>query len=53
MHGGAAGAGAPRGNRNALKHGYWSAAAEADRRHVAALIGAGEGVLEEVADGEG
>lgn len=46
MHGGAKGSGAPEGNRNALKHGYWSAEATAMRRalreHVracAALIG--------------
>ena len=51
MHGGAAGAGAPRGNRNALKHGYWSAATAADRRRVAALIDEGKRMLEEVAEG--
>jgi glucans biosynthesis protein len=45
MHGGAAGAGAPRGNRNARKHGWWSAAAEADRRHVAALLDEGARML--------
>ena len=48
MHGGAPGAGAPRGNRNAWKHGYWSAAAEADRRHVAALIDEGKRMLEDL-----
>jgi len=51
MHGGALGAGAPRGNRNALKHGYWSAATAADRRRVAALIDEGKRMLEEVAEG--
>ncbi|MDH3230231.1 MAG: hypothetical protein OEN55_10600 [Alphaproteobacteria bacterium] len=48
MHGGAPGAGAPRGNRNAWKHGYWGAAAEADRRHVAALIDEGKRMLEDL-----
>jgi len=48
MHGGA-----PRGNRNALKHGWWSAAEQAERTLAAALIDAGARVLEEVAEGEG
>ena len=48
MHGGAPGAGAPRRNRNAWKHGYWSAADEADRRHVAAMIDEGERMLEDL-----
>ena len=51
MHGGAAGSGAPRGNRNALKHGWWSAAERAERTRAAALIEAGERMLEEVAEG--
>ena len=38
MHGGAAGSGAPRGNRNALKDGYHSAAARARRRALNAFI---------------
>jgi len=50
MHGGAPGAGAPRGNRNARKHGWWSAAERAERRQAAALIDAGERMLEEVAE---
>ncbi|MDH3242612.1 MAG: hypothetical protein OEO83_18305 [Alphaproteobacteria bacterium] len=37
-HGGAAGSGAPRGNRNALKHGFYSRAAKAERRRLRALI---------------
>jgi uncharacterized protein YjcR len=36
MHG--AGGGAPKGNRNALKHGYYSVQASRDRRAVAELI---------------
>lgn len=38
MHGGAKGSGAPIGNRNALKHGRYTAAAIAWRRHLAALV---------------
>ena len=35
MHGGAKGVGAPRGNRNAFRHGYYSAAARAERKRLA------------------
>lgn len=38
LHGGAQGSGAQPGNTNALKHGFYSAAAEADRRRIRALI---------------
>ncbi len=38
MHGGAAGSGAPRGNRNALKHGLRSAEVLALRRQVRELV---------------
>ena len=38
MHGGAPGSGAPRGNRNALKHGRYSATAIARRRYLRTLI---------------
>jgi hypothetical protein len=38
MHGGADGIGAPRGNRNAFRHGRYTAEAIARRREVAALI---------------
>ncbi|HTO83870.1 MAG TPA: HGGxSTG domain-containing protein [Methylomirabilota bacterium] len=38
LHGGAKGSGAPRGNRNALKHGRTTAAALAERRAIAGLI---------------
>jgi hypothetical protein len=37
MHGGAAGSGAPKGNRNARKHGRYSAETIRARRYVAAL----------------
>jgi glucans biosynthesis protein len=32
MHGGARGSGAPRRNKNALKHGYYTRAAKFDRK---------------------
>lgn len=38
MHGGAAGSGAPRGNKNALKHGRYTSDAIARRRYVRALV---------------
>ena len=38
MHGGAAGSGAPEGNRNALKHGARSSEAPAWRRRVRELL---------------
>src|SRR5262249_52286110 len=38
MHGGAAGSGAPRGNKNALKHGRFAGEAFAERRLVRSLL---------------
>jgi len=38
MHGGAAGSGAPRGNKNALKHGSFTREAIERRRQVQDLI---------------
>ena len=38
MHGGAAGSGAPPGNRNALRHGCRTAGAVAQRRLASALV---------------
>jgi hypothetical protein len=38
MHGGAPGSGAPRGNKNALKHGRFTREAIETRRKVAALL---------------
>ena len=37
MHGGAAGSGAPKGNKNALKHGYFSAEQKEGRRQKAEI----------------
>ena len=39
MHGGAAGSGAPRGNRNARKHGVFTQGRIAERRALRALLG--------------
>jgi uncharacterized protein YjcR len=38
MHGGAPGSGAPRGNRNAVKHGLYTREAIAQRRELAELM---------------
>jgi len=38
MHGGAKGSGAPKGNRNALKNGFWTREAIAERRLISQLI---------------
>ena len=38
MHGGAAGSGAPVGNKNAFRHGHYSAEAIARRRQLSELI---------------
>jgi hypothetical protein len=38
MHGGAPGSGAPRGNRNARRHGLFTSTAMAERKQVHALL---------------
>jgi hypothetical protein len=38
MHGGSAGSGAPRGNKNALKHGHYTREAIAERRQLRSLL---------------
>ena len=38
MHGGAAGSGAPRGNKNAVKHGFYTRKAKAERRKIRSLV---------------
>src|SRR5262245_61958366 len=48
VHGGANGAGAPRGNRNALKHGRTTAAALGARRTIMRLIRESEKTLEQM-----
>lgn len=37
MHGGAPGSGAPKGNRNALQHGDYSAATKAEHKRINAI----------------
>ena len=51
MHGGAAGSGAPRGNRNAFRHGLYGREAIARRRYVARLLHAGRRLLADLAGG--
>jgi glucans biosynthesis protein len=48
MHGGALGSGAPKGNRNALKHGRHTKAAIEDRRQVRTLIQQSRRLLREI-----
>ena len=48
MHGGAAGSGAPIGNKNALRHGHYTAEAIAERRGLAALIRLSRATLAEL-----
>lgn len=47
MHGGAKGTGAPKGNKNAMKHGNYSAEAQEFRRHVRELLKLGSEVLDD------
>ena len=48
MHGGAAGSGAPRGNRNARKHGLFGGVVVAERRRIQALLGETRKLLQEM-----
>ena len=48
MHGGAPGSGAPRGNQNALKHGFYTRKAVEERRALRQLIRQAEKLLEEI-----
>ncbi len=48
MHGGAAGSGAPRANRNAGKHGRFTGEAIEERRRIEALLGEARKLLEEM-----
>ena len=49
IHGGKA-PGAPKGNRNALKHGFYSADAIANRRKVGALLRAARKLMRQADD---
>jgi len=46
MHGGASGAGAPKENRNARKHGLFTRTAIAERRRIEALLGDAQQLLQ-------
>jgi len=48
MHGGAAGSGAPSGNRNARRHGLFTAEAMTERRQIQALLVEARKLLEEM-----
>ena len=48
MHGGAKGSGAPRGNRNALKHGLYTKQAIEERKNLWLLIRDAECLIEEI-----
>jgi len=48
MHGGAKGSGAPPGNQNALKHGFYTKQAIEDRRNLRQLIRDAESLIEEI-----
>jgi hypothetical protein len=48
MHGGAPGSGAPRGNRNALKHGLYRKAAIEERRQLRAFIRQSQKLLQDI-----
>ena len=47
MHGGAKGSGAPKGNRNAYKHGFATLKARRERAEMRAWIGAAQKILKE------
>jgi hypothetical protein len=49
MHGGAAGSGAPIGNKNALRHGHYTAEAVAQRSAFAELIRMSRATLADLA----
>jgi uncharacterized protein YjcR len=48
MHGGAPGSGAPRGNKNALKHGRYTREALDERRQLRALLRQSRLLLQEM-----
>lgn len=48
MHGGAPGSGAPKGNKNALKHGFYTAQAIAERMALQKLIRESRELIEEI-----
>jgi glucans biosynthesis protein len=48
MHGGAPGSGAPRGNKNAVKHGLYTREAIAQRRQLTELMQQSRKLLSEI-----
>jgi glucans biosynthesis protein len=48
MHGGAPGSGAPRGNKNALKHGRYTRAAIEERRQLRALLRQSRSLIQQI-----
>ncbi len=48
MHGGPEGSGAPRGNKNALKHGLYTREALEERRQLRQLIRASQEMLKDL-----
>ena len=48
MHGGAPESGAPRGNRNARKHGLFTGDAISERKQIRALLGEARKLLQEM-----
>ena len=48
MHGGAEGSGAPKGNKNALKHGLYTREALEERRQLRQLIKASQEMLKDL-----
>ena len=52
MHGGASGSGAPIGNKNALRHGHYTAEAIAERRALAAVIRSSRATLADLGRGK-
>jgi glucans biosynthesis protein len=48
MHGGAAGSGAPRGNKNALKHGQSTRVAIEERRWLRTLLRQSRSLIQQI-----
>jgi len=48
MHGGAPGSGAPRGNKNALKHGRYTRKAMEERRQLQGLLRQSRKLIQEI-----
>jgi len=48
MHGGAPGSGAPRGNKNAFKHGIYTREAVAERRQLGELVRQSRELLQKI-----